>query len=75
MKLNFAPFPKSEVLFHCWGDWSEWRMQKDPWQALHHDFVSYVSLSAENNVEILIKYTATTTVKPCNTDNEMPESS
>lgn len=48
---------------------------KDPWQAFHNDFVSYVPLSPENNVEILIKYTATTTVKLCNTDNEMSESS
>jgi len=48
---------------------------KDPWQAFHNDFVSYVSLSVENNVEILIKYTATNAVKLCNTDSEMSESS
>ena len=48
---------------------------KDPWQAFHNDFVSYVSLSAENNVEIFIKYTAANAVKICNTDSEMSESS
>lgn len=48
---------------------------KDPWQAFHNDFVSYVSLSAENNVEILIKYTARNAVKLCNPDSEMSESS